>query len=163
VGVRLLARARAPARFGLVFSWTFYGVLAAFPWARPCGSGWILSRLLQCQLASQRLAPLGVRAERVCMCVGLCFSVQRSTLWVSVSVSLWCSVVLLWLGLYLLCFIYTGNIYPCIVSKKSYLYHTKTISNTMKIFIELLICQFIYVINNFFKYKNRVVNCLLDL
>ena len=100
-----------PARFGLVFSWTFYGVLAAFPRARPCGSGWIPSRLPRCQLASQRLAPLGVRADRVYiyvafqLCVGLGFSVQRSALWVSASGSLWYSVVLLWLGLYLLCYI----------------------------------------------------------
>jgi hypothetical protein len=37
VGGRLLARGRAPARFGLVFSWTFYGVLAVSP-GRGCAA-----------------------------------------------------------------------------------------------------------------------------
>jgi len=39
----------------------------------------------------------------------------------------------------------------------------KTISNTIKILIKFIIYQFIYIVNNFFKYKNKIMNYLLDL
>lgn len=71
MGGRLLARGRAPARFGLVFSWTFYGVLAVSP-GRGCAAADGFRPGSRCQLASQRLAPLGPCRAGVHLC---CLSV----------------------------------------------------------------------------------------
>lgn len=157
-------RPRTSARFGLVFSWTFYGVLAAFPRARPCGRQRIPSPAPRCQLASQRLAPLGpCRAGVHLCCLSLVcgFGFLRSVInAVGFCVLGLCGVACCCfrLGLFLLCFIFLPALY--LYLKKSYLYH---ISKYAQMFIKTFKFNknINWIPNMFFKYRNRVMNYYL--
>ena len=112
MGGRLLARARAPRPFWACFFLDFLRGFGRFSPGAAVRQRTDSVPAPRCQLASQRIAPLSPCRAGVHLC---CLSVvcrfrfvgsaiSDSALWVSASGSLWCSVLLLSLVMFLLCF-----------------------------------------------------------